>query len=69
MATPQQEEAKGYDSWSDEAKAWYNNLIQGVFDEMEAEEQRRKKERQKEHAKKREQAEARRELKELAKID
>ena len=67
MATPQQEEAKGYDSWSDEAKAWYNNLIQGVFDEMEAEEQRRKKERQKELAKKREQAEVRRELKELAK--
>lgn len=66
-ATPQQEEAKGYDSWSDEQKAWYDNLIQGVFDEIQAEEQRRKKERQKELAKKQEQAEARRELKELAK--
>lgn len=66
-ATPQQEEAKAYDSWSDEAKAWYINLIQGVFDEMKAEEQRRKKERQKELSKKREQAEIRRELKELAK--
>lgn len=66
-ATPHQEDAKGYDSWSDEDKAWYDNLIQGVFDEMAAEEQQRKEKRQKELAKKRERAEVRRELKELAK--
>lgn len=65
--TPQQKEAKDYDFRSDKDKAWYDNLIQGVFDEIKAEEQRRKEERQKELAKKRERAEARRELKKLAK--
>lgn len=66
-ATQQQEEVKGYDSWSDEDKAWYDNLIQGVFDEIKAEEQRRKEARQKELAKRRKQAEAHRKWKELAK--
>lgn len=65
--TPQQGETKSYDFRSDKAKAWYNNLIQGVCDEMKAEAQRRKKERQKELAKKQERAEVRRELKKLAK--
>ena len=51
-ATPQQGEAKSYDFRSDEAKAWYNNLIQGVYDEMQTKAQRRKKKRQKELAKK-----------------
>ena len=59
-ATPQQKEAKGYDSWSDEQKAWYDNLVQGVFDEIKAEEQRRKEARQKELAKRRKQAEVHR---------
>lgn len=66
-ATPQQKEAKGYDSWSDEQKAWYDNLVQGVFDEIKAEEQRRKEARQKELAKRRKQAEAHRKWKALAK--
>lgn len=65
--TPQQGETKSYYFRSDKAKAWYNNLIQGVCDEMNAEAQRRKKERQKELAKKQERAEVRRELKKLAK--
>lgn len=66
-ATRQQEEVKGYDSWSDEQKAWYDNLVQGVFDEIKAEEQRRKEARQKELAKRRKQAEAHRRWKALAK--
>lgn len=58
-ATRQQEEVKGYDSWSDEDRAWYDNLVQGVFDEIHAEEQRRKEARK--------QAEAHRKWKALAK--
>lgn len=66
-AKPQREKAKDYDASSDKDKAWYENLIQGVFDEMKAKAQQRKKERQKELAKKREQAEVLREFKKLAK--
>ena len=48
-------------------KAWYDNLVQGVFDEIKAEEQRRKEARQKELAKRQKQAEVHRRWKALAK--
>ena len=51
----------------DEDKAWYDNLVQGAFDEIKAEEQRRKEARQKELTKRRKQAEAHRKWKTLAK--
>lgn len=65
--------ARDYDSWSDEEKAWYDNLVKSVLEEGEKQKKKQQKElaekRQKAAEKKQKLAEARRHLQEFVKAN